>query len=232
MSNAKNIKAIIFDCDGTLVASEEAHLMAWKRVADDWKVTLSHEDYISYVGKPDLLIAERIKPEATLELLRQKINYYGEYIAKGLPPITGTVDFVKRLIEEKNQHPLKLGVASAATKREIMINLKSLEIDHFFDVILSGQDDLNHIDDPTGVNKPKPYIYLHAAKLLGVSPLECIVIEDSHTGVSAGVDAGCITVAIPNCHSKHQDFSKAHFIFESLSGFSVKEFLEKIKVLA
>ena len=91
-----------------------------------------------------------------------------------------------------------MGLASASPKDEILLNLQQHQIEHLFDVIISGKDDLSEYNDPEGVNKPKPYIYLHAAKLLDISPQQCVVIEDSRSGVTAGVDAGCFVIAVPN----------------------------------
>lgn len=116
-----------------------------------------------------------------------------------------------------------------------MINLRNLEIEKYFDLVLSGHDDLDEYKhkDPEGVNKPKPYIYLHAAKLLGVKPYECVVIEDSQSGVVAAENAGCIAVAVPNSFTKNQDLSHAHLKIESFANISVSDFfhmVQKIKI--
>lgn len=106
--------------------------------------------------------------------------------------------------------------------------MKHLGIEDLFDVILSGHDDLIDYSDPEGVNKPKPYIYLHAAKLLNVSPTECVVIEDSMTGIISSKTAGCITIAIPNRFTEMQDLSAATLRMESLSAISVEGFLQMV----
>lgn len=83
--------------------------------------------------------------------------------------------------------------------------------------------------DPEGTNKPKPYVYLKAAKMLGIEPRQCIAIEDSRSGISAAVAAGCITVAVPNDFTKRQDLSHAHFKIESFAGLNFNGFLQQIK---
>ena len=229
---AHQIKAIIFDCDGTLVDSEESHLSAWQKVAGNHTSTLTQDDYIQFVGGSDSslsrILANRIGHHAPDELLIQKRDYFLELLHRGLPPIEGTVSFVKELFKERDSHGLKLAVASAALKYEVLSNLKTLGFENLFDIVLSGHDDLHEYSDPEGVNKPKPYIYLHAAKLLGVKPSECIVIEDSHTGVTAGVNAGCFTVAIPNAFSKSHDLSRAALKLETLGGLTRKGFLNLV----
>jgi HAD superfamily hydrolase (TIGR01509 family) len=224
------IKAIIFDCDGTLVDSEEAHLSAWQQTLQNRGADLTLEQRIFYTGKTTHVIAKHIAesigsdcPEA---IIAEKRVHYKELHKRGLPPIEATVDFLKRLAKEKERLGLKLGVASAGIKSDILDSLKHLGIEDLFDVVLSGQDDLTDYTDPEGVNKPKPYVYLHAAKLLNVLPEECVAIEDSSTGVASSTAAGCITIAIPNRHTEMQDLSAATFKMESLSGIGVDEFLQ------
>jgi len=226
------IKAIIFDCDGTLVDSEGSHFFAWRQAVQNWGGDLTPEEYLSYAGRPGATIArqlaEKIGKNSADELFAQKREYFLEYLHKGLPPIKDTVEFVHRLIKEKEKLDIKLAIASATVKPEIVKNLEYLGIKNAFDVVLSGHEDLNDYHDPEGVNKPKPYIYLHAAKLLGVSPAECIVIEDSMTGVVSGKTAGCITIAVPNVYTRNQDLSDAHLRIESFADISVDYFFQMI----
>ena len=230
-----SIKAIIFDCDGTLVDSEGSHLSAWQKVAKNFTGTLSHDDYIQFVGGSDSSLSKQLaiklghdSPEI---LLNQKRELFLESLNRGLPPILETVEFVRELFRERESHGLKLAVASAALKYEVLTNLKTLGFENSFDVVLSGHDDLSDYSDPEGVNKPKPYIYLHAAKLLGIKPSECIVVEDSHTGVTSGISAGCFTIAIPNAFSLSHDLSKASLKLDTLHGFTPKSLLELINGL-
>lgn len=209
-----NIKAIIFDCDGTLVDSEYAHYLAWQHALQQEGGDLTLEEYYNYVGKSvetnAKLLAERIGSIHVERIMENKRKFYHALQNEGLPAIEHVVDFVHRLAKDKQKYGFKLGVASAAKKNEILINLRNLKIDKFFDIVISGYDDLSHYSDPEGVNKPKPYIYLHVAKELGFLPHECVVIEDSLSGVTSGVNAGCITIAVPNDYTRHQDLSTAN----------------------
>jgi beta-phosphoglucomutase-like phosphatase (HAD superfamily) len=225
-----NIKAIIFDCDGTLVDSEYAHYLAWQNALQQEDGDLTLEEYYSYVGKSvetnAKLLAEKIGSTHVDRIMENKKKFYHALQNEGLPPIEHVVDFVHRLAKDKQKYGFKLGVASAAQKNEILINLRNLEIDKFFDIVISGYDDLSHYSDPEGVNKPKPYIYLHVAKELGFLPYECVVIEDSLSGVTSGVNAGCITVAVPNDYTRHQDLSSAYVKLNSFAKInSYEDFL-------
>jgi beta-phosphoglucomutase len=94
--------------------------------------------------------------------------------------------------------------------------------------VIVSADDLSDYKDPEGINKPKPYIYLQAAKLLGLHPKQCAAIEDSRTGISSAVSAGCIAVAIPNAYTAQQDLSHAHLKVISFVDVTPNDFLQMI----
>lgn len=221
------MKAILFDCDGTLVDSEYAHYEAWKYALSTVGGDLSLEEYYQYIGSPakeiSHLFAKKVKGSSPEHLFNTKRDYFHKLCQVGLPPILPTVEFLKTVAKEKSSLEIKIGVCSAARKGEIISHLKHLKIDHLMDIVLSGQEDLNHYNDPEGVNKPKPYIYLHAMEKLKVAPEETMVIEDSASGVKAGACAGCFTVAIPNPYTKNHDFTLADLYLESLSGMTIQQ---------
>lgn len=228
---SKSIKAVIFDCDGTLVDSEEFHFLAWQAAFQKQGHFLDKEFYINHFsGVGDFEISKiainLLGFNCADELLSHKNKCFDDYQAGGITPVTSTVEFVKRLYHQKEQHGLKLAVASGARKEEILQNLKNLHIEHYFDIILSGRDDLCEYEDPEGTNKPKPYVYLKTAKMLGVKPEECIAIEDSRTGVSSAKKAGCFTIAIPNDYTQAHDLSQAHVKINSFADLSIDDFFK------
>ncbi len=226
------VKAVIFDCDGTLVDSEYSHYLSWQHALQKLGSDLTLEDYCQYVGKSGVVIArtfaEKLGADCASQLLSEKRSYYLSLCSKGLPPIEPTVQLLKTLLQQKESLGLKIGVCSAAKKEEILVHLKHLGVVEALDVILSGQQDLSDYSDPEGVNKPKPYIYLHAMKLLGVFPAECVVIEDSAPGVKAAVDAGCFTIAVPNEFTRLQDLSHAHLRIDSFANLNIEQFFRLI----
>ncbi len=229
------IKALIFDCDGILVDSEYSHYQSWREAIQKYGHDLSLDEYYPYVGNSGVrnaeLFAIRMGLDCAQELLKEKRSYYHKLQQEGIPAFQTTIDFVHHLAREKNNRGFFLAVASAAKKQETLSNLKRHGIEECFDLVLSGQDDLKEYQDPEGVNKPKPYIYLHAAKMLGVPPQQCVVIEDSFPGVSAGMNAGCITIAVPNFFTKRQDLSQASVMIESFAGMDINKFFSFLETL-
>lgn len=226
------VKAIIFDCDGTLVDSEIIQYYSWAYAFENQGYQLTKEEYVSLlheyglVGMPaanEILAnigASLVGRDCSAQLYEDMQERIEELRVEGFPPIESTLAFLHQLAAQKKSLGIKLGVASGAKKEQILKNLRNLQIENYFDTIVSGSEDVSIYSDCDGTNKPKPYVYMVAAKNLGVMPTECIAIEDSQTGVLSSSTAGCITIAIPNEYTCRQDFSKADFILESLSAYT------------
>ena len=236
MKNRETIlRAIVFDCDGIIVDSEPAHFLAWRHSLLLQGHNLSLEEYCLHAGNPTQTILKCLAQKAGMDrsddILREKRAFYHQLQSNGLPPIQPVIDFIRQLSCEKEKLKLKLGVASSARKEGILSNLRHLHVDELFDIVVSGQDDLKAYEDPEGVNKPKPYIYLHLATTLNFSPSECIAIEDSATGVTAAKNAGFLTVAVPNKITQSQDLSHADIVLPTLADLSPTRFFQILKQL-
>lgn len=230
---ATDVKAVIFDCDGTLVDTEQAHFLAWQHAFQQQGYPLTEEEYLSFVGKGHLTIlkmaVKMIGFDCSKQLSKDKKEYFHKLYLEGLPPIASTVEFLHLLAKEKSHYGFKLAVASGARKKDILHHLKRLGVESYFDIVISGSDDLGEYKDPTGTNKPKPYVYLKTAKMLGFTPEQCVAIEDSYRGVTSAVTAGCFTIAIPNQYTQNQDLSHATIKIDSLDGFSLEDFFDIIE---
>lgn len=228
-----SIKAIIFDCDGTLIDNIPSFQYAWQKILVSRNHYYSLDDHFMCVGhaSPDIVkaFAARLNISSTDDLLLECKKHYHEHLKTCLKPIQHTVDFALNLVKEKERLGIKLAVASAGKKKEIMESLAFVGLDKAFDVIVSGQDDLQGYHDPEGVNKPKPYIYLHAAKMLGADPSSCIAIEDTHAGSTAAVKAGCFTIAVPNSSTVFEDFSHTDLILKSFEDMTYNKLLALVQ---
>ncbi len=236
-----NIKAIIFDCDGTLIDNGNGYFLDWQYALQRQGYELTPEEFWRFMDKNELVGApgadaiivkyccELLGRDSTNELLEDNRAFSTQRQANyDFPGIEPTVTFLHQLAKEKELLGFKLGLASGGTKKHILRTLNRLGLDKYFDVIVSGWDDLIYYNDPEGTNKPKPYIYLHAAKLLELSPDQCVAIEDSRTGISSAVHAGCIAVAVPNTYTLKHDLTHAHLKIASFEGMSPADFLQAI----
>ena len=215
-SESSSVKAVIFDCDGTLVDNEYIHFSSWQKALKMRGCDLTEAEFFPFFpgrSGPEIagLLNDRFHLDSSLTLLEDQRRIYLRSLEnQEALPIERTVRLVKELAERKEELGIRLALASGSSKKHILINLKNLGFEEIFDVVVSGTNDLNHYSDSEGVNKPKPYIYLEAAKQLGVDPSHCIAFEDTNTGVRAAVSAGMKTFAVPNSYTKAQDFSLAY----------------------
>ncbi|KAK6923385.1 Haloacid dehalogenase-like hydrolase, partial [Dillenia turbinata] len=128
---------------------------------------------------------------------------------------SGTVETrpgVLRLMDEAKNAGKKLAVCSAATKSSVILCLENLiGIDRFqnLDCFLAGDD--------VKEKKPDPLIYITAAKRLGLSEKECLVVEDSVIGLQAATNAGMSCVVTYTSSTATQDFSDAIAVYPDLS---------------
>lgn len=220
------IEAVIFDCDGVLVDTEYLKYLSWQEALASKHIDFSIEEYMPLVGhssKNILLMLIKLKgidiPEEVIELKRTIYRFLQK---QGVPPLQEMIVFAGHLAEKKKSLGIKVGLASSAPTKEILQNLQQVGLENAFDLIISGSDDLDSYDDKQGKNKPKPYIYIEAAKRLNIPPSKCLVFEDTNAGIEAADSAGMIAIAVPTQFSSHHDFSKAADVIWSYSDLSLK----------
>jgi beta-phosphoglucomutase len=125
---------------------------------------------------------------------------------------------VERWLQELKQRGVAQAIASSASQENIDALIDELRIRVYFDQIVSGQ---------VLSGKPAPDIFLNAAKLLGVAPSGCVVLEDSVAGVVASRRAGmhCIAIAGSNPAEKLGD---ANLVISSLEDLPIDLFFSLI----
>jgi transketolase len=210
------IKAVIFDMDGVLIDSEKLKYEKWKRIA---KIEIEEEYFKKEcVGKSREIVCGMIIKKynlaITIEELAEKIKSANVelYKRENIIPIITAINFLKRI-----QKKYKIALASSQNMAYIIQVLEILEIkDYFENNIFSGHDSVK-------IDKPEPYLYLFAAEKMNLKPEECLVIEDSETGVLSAKNAGMFCIAVPNEFTKYQDFTRADLVLNSLDGFNIQE---------
>lgn len=230
-----DIKAVIFDCDGILVDTEYLKYLAWREALGTKNIDFSIEEYNPLVGHSSKNILSALQKAKGIEIpkdvIELKNDYYRMLQKKGVLPIPEMVALAKHLSAERHNLGIKLGVVSSAPSREIFQNLQQIGLESSFDLIISGSDDLDSYMDLEGKNKPKPYVYIEAAKRLNLPPSHCLVLEDTTAGIEAAHSAGMISIAFPNSFTTSHDFSKAAKVMSSYEDLSLETILKDLKPL-
>ena len=175
--------AFIFDMDGVIVDSNPQHRLAWEAFNRRYGLETTEDDAPAHVRPPQRSDRARFLRRATLrrEVAARgfaKEALYREMIADRIESmlVPGLRDFLDR------HRDTPKAVASNAEPANVDFLLDRAGLRPYFRVVVDGHQ----------VARPKPYpeIFLRAAELLGVPPAECLVFEDSHSGVEAGRAAG------------------------------------------
>ncbi len=177
---------VIFDMDGVLCLSEPFIAEAGCRMfAETYGRQVTPEDFAPFVGTGEdrFLGGVATKYGVTLTMPRDKdrtYNIYLELIKGRLQPLPGVRDFIASC----RQRGLKLAVATSADQVKLKGNLAELQLPlETFDATVNGSE-IEH-------KKPYPDIFLLAAKRLGLTAPQCLVIEDAPSGAQAAKAAGC-----------------------------------------
>lgn len=197
-----NINAVIFDMDGVLIDSEPYWEVAEKEVFSSLGVNV--------VPELSKLTKSMTTPEVTKfwynhhqwnskplkDVENEVIEYVGALIEKKGSEIKGVISLLK-YIKSKN---LKIGLATNAPTRLIPIVLQKLNISEYFDFCTSAEFEIK--------GKPHPAIYLSVSKNLNVKPQNCIVFEDSYSGILSAKRAGMKTVFYNSKKNNEQRIDK------------------------
>jgi HAD superfamily hydrolase (TIGR01509 family) len=203
-------EAIIFDCDGTLVDSEPIALGVMVRYLAELGVVASEAEAVSrFVGGK---LADSIAALEASIGRRLPLSFVGEFrrrrsdaMRTHLRPIDGARELLAAL-------DVPVAVASNGPLDQTVLSLEVTGLlPHFAANVFSAYD--------IQAWKPDPALFLHAAKNLGVEPSRCAVVEDSATGIEAGVAAGMTVFALYDCEPTHERVHRIRALSEILPFF-------------
>lgn len=180
ISVCHGIKGLIFDLDGTLSDSLPVHLATWNKVGNKYGFTFDPQIMYELTGRPTIEFANRIieqygvseKPEI---LVQMKQKLFRE-LAHLLKPIDEVASIVKKFYGK-----IPMAVGTGASRKSAEIQLKALNFEKYFDVLVSADNVSKH--------KPDPDTFLECARLMGVEPQFCQVFEDGDLGIAAAQTA-------------------------------------------
>jgi HAD superfamily hydrolase (TIGR01509 family) len=208
------IRAVIFDMDGVLTDSEPLINAAAIAMFKEKGLEVVPADFVPFIGTGEDRyiggVAE--KYNFPLDLAKGKhrtYEIYLELVPSRLEAFPGGVN----LVQTCRKAGLKVALASSADRVKIVANLLKIGLPlESWDGIVTGED--------VGAKKPAPDIFLFAASRLGLTPTECVVLEDAVNGVQAAKAAGMRCVAVAHTFSANK-LQEADLVCSTIGELSV-----------
>jgi len=180
-------KGLISDLDGVIVNTVPAHFESWQRAFAGFGISFTMKDYEEKVdGIPRMdgarNVAGHLGEEAVAAVARRKQEIYLEIISKGVATYPSTIALFKEAAAAG------AALAAVSSSRNCERILRTAEIYDMFDTVVTGNEVTR--------GKPDPEIFLTAAERLGLTPEDCVVLEDAKLGVEAAKRGGFRCIGI------------------------------------
>ncbi len=222
---AAPLEAIIFDVDGTLAETEEAHRTAFNEafIKFDLNWTWNQDDYrhlLKTTGGKERILAhmsdigyEHTGSQPLADFIAQlhahKTGLYTMIIDSGTVALRPGI---AQLIEEADAKQMRMAIATTTSQPNVVALVKATLGKNgmdLFEVISSG-DMVQH-------KKPAPDIFLRALDGLGLSAGNCLALEDSFNGLASARGANIATLITPSIYTNQDDFSGAALIIPTIA---------------
>ncbi len=216
-----SIKGLIFDLDGVIVDTAKYHFHAWKRLANSLGIDFTENDNeqlkgVSRRGSIDKILnwgGLTISEEEIQDLMFKKNQWYLELM--GEMDESEILPGVSRILEEAKAGGFKIALGSASKNAPLILD--QVNLTSFFEIIIDG--------NVVSASNPDPEVFVKGAEGLSLTNEECVVFEDSISGVDAALAGGMKAVGIGHPETLH----KAHL---NLLGFNdvnlQKDILDKL----
>lgn len=176
------LRGVVFDMDGVVIDSHPMHRTAWRTFLEALGRTPSDAelDIILDGGKREEILKHflgDLTHEQVIEHGRRKDEILRNHTGR-LEPMSGVV----KLLDQLCDSGVRLALATSATKLRVLHTLEELELAHYFETVVTGDD--------VAVGKPDPAIYRLAAARMNEHPSNLLAVEDAVSGVKAARSAG------------------------------------------
>ncbi|EDM35133.1 hypothetical protein PBAL39_16666 [Pedobacter sp. BAL39] len=184
--------------DGVICHTNPYHSIAFRDFFSSRNINATDEEFAQHMfGKSNSYILSHffkrtVEGEELLKLEDEKESLFRKIYEPHVEPIAGITEFMADLVA----HGVQLGVATSAPYANLELILSKVDIRKNLGSILASEDVKKH--------KPDPEVYLKSAANLDVQPAQCIVFEDSFSGISAALNAGMKVVGVLTSHKKEE----------------------------
>ncbi|MBN1328687.1 MAG: HAD-IA family hydrolase [Candidatus Heimdallarchaeota archaeon] len=213
----KDIKAFVFDLDGTLIDSQIGIAKTVSEFLQKKGHEIGEEKIMELFGTPLEVVLCKLVPGLSESEAFEYLKEIRKVYAKHHTEITTLFPGVQELLQGLKMKGFKVAIASTKYKplvEEIVVHFK---LDEYIDVIVSGYEVANH--------KPAPDILFETAKRLHLHPTNCIYIGDSPSDIVAGKEAGTVTIAVLTGSHSEEKFIKIQpdFLIKKIANIQLVE---------
>ncbi len=221
-----DLPAVIFDMDGVLVDSYEAHYESWARLAAERGFEFTKEQFLTTFGRVsrevivECGLLDDPTHEAVAEIDDAKEAHFRDILREDFRAMEGAHELTDALVAAG--FPLAVGSSGPPENVELVIDLLGKR--EQFQAVVTARDVTR--------GKPYPEVFLKAAERLGVAPANCVVIEDAQAGIAAAHAAGMVCIALVSAGHTTEELSAADRVVHSLRELSpdnIRESLEKYR---
>jgi len=202
--------AVIFDVDGVLVDSYDAHFQSWLLLCKERGLEMTEQQFIATFGRTSReIIKELWGDQITTEAMGaetddRKEGLFREILSNDFPGMDGAAE----LIDGLHDAGFLLALGSSGPPENVGLVLDAFGCRHRFKGIVTGVD--------VARGKPDPQVFLLGAERVGVAPERCVVIEDAPAGVAAAHAAGMKCVAVVSTGRVRERLAAADLTVDSL----------------
>jgi len=203
-------QAVLFDVDGVLVDSFQAHFRSWFILAEENGFSFTREDFTATFGRTsrDIIAAlwpvDHLDAEQIRSLDDRKEALFRGLVAADFPSMDGAAELIDALLAAG----FLLAVGSSGPPENINLVLERLGRAEAFGAVVTGMD--------VTAGKPDPQVYLLAAERLNVEPSCCAVVEDAPAGIAAARAANMASVGLASTGRTIQELRQADLVVRSL----------------
>ena len=194
-----SVRAVLFDMDGVLISSTEADARSWLR----WAKLHGMEDTFSIHethGRRTIDTIRALRPDLDQTTEIERMEDFDVEDTAGLTVYPGVRELLTAL------KPTQWSIVTSASDRVMRHRLGVLNLPVPPKVVTS---------ESVNLGKPNPEPYQLGASQLGLQPVDCLVLEDSPSGIRAAKTAGCFVIAVASSHAP-EELKEADWIVSSL----------------
>ena len=205
--------------DGVIVDSNPTHKIALKQFCKEHGYDLSESDLREKIygrtNKDWLLNLFGNLDDETIRKYADEKEALFRSLYNDIKPVAGLISFLDKL----DMLNISRAIATSAPRANVDFTLQKTNTGKYFNTVLD--------DSFVTEGKPNPQIYLKSAQALGFDPSNCIVLEDSLSGVKAGKRAGCKVIGITTTHTR-EELNETDFVIDDFESLDPKFLISQL----